>query len=471
MPDLLAYGSYLPYWRLTGESICTVLGGRAGNGSRAVASYDEDTTTMAVAAARRALATGEAVDALHALGFVSSSPTYVDKTNATGIHAALGLPLHVRCSDLGGAARTGLTALISALHSTEKTLLTVADTRTGPAGSSDESAGGDAAVAFVVGEGPGIATLLGTGSVSEEFLDRWREPGQPWAQTWEERFGESIYLDLAGESFAAALKDAGVQADDVDRLAVTGLSSRAAAQFARTCGVDRARIASDLVDRVGNTGAAHPGLLLAAMLDEAEPDETIAVTMLADGADTLILRATDQLVARRQPRSVSDQIADGNPELRYGDFLSWKGQLQRQAPRRPDPDRAAAPPARRRASWKFGFVGSECNACGTRHLPPQAVCLTCGATGDMSQVRLADTSAEVATFTIDHLAFSPAPPVIGVVLDFEGGARFSCELTDADPATVAIGQRVEMTFRRISLSSGIHNYFWKARPLSEGAAS
>nr|WP_255426685.1 OB-fold domain-containing protein [Pseudonocardia sp. C8] len=83
----------------------------------------------------------------------------------------------------------------------------------------------------------------------------------------------------------------------------------------------------------------------------------------------------------------------------------------------------------------------------------------------MEPVPLADTPARVATYTIDHLAYSPAPPVIGVVLDFEGGGRYACELTDATPAGVSIGMDVEMTFRRISENSGIQNYFWKARPV------
>jgi hydroxymethylglutaryl-CoA synthase len=30
---------------------------------------------------------------------------------------------------------------------------------------------------------------------------------------------------------------------------------------------------------------------------------------------------------------------------------------------------------------------------------------------------------------------------------------------------VAIGDRVEMTFRRLNQSDGIQNYFWKAKPI------
>ncbi|HET7735901.1 MAG TPA: OB-fold domain-containing protein [Nocardioidaceae bacterium] len=467
MAGLVSYGSYVPYWRLAGAAISPAAGGRGSKGSRSVAAYDEDTTTMAVAAARAALAAGDVGCRLDSLSFVTSNPPYVEKTNATAIHSALGLAHQIRCTDTGGAARSGLSALIGALRSTETTLVTVSETVTGPVGSPEERSGGDAAAAFVVGDRETIADLLGAGSVSDEFTDRWRQPGDPWAKTWEERFGERIYARLAAESFALALKDADVLATDVDRYAVVGLSRRAAAGFASSSGVAPDRILNDLVPVIGNSGAAQPAVALAAMLDVAEPGDIIAVTMLADGADTVILRATDLIASRRQPAAVAAQIAAGNDKLSYTDFLLWKGHLTRQPPRRPDPDRAAAPPAHRAEGWKFAFTGSECNACGTRHLPPQQVCLECGATADMSPQRLADTPATVVTYTIDHLAYSPAPPVIGVVVDFEGGGRFTCELTDSSPDTVAIGQRVEMTFRRLSDTQGIHNYFWKARPVTE----
>jgi uncharacterized OB-fold protein len=56
------------------------------------------------------------------------------------------------------------------------------------------------------------------------------------------------------------------------------------------------------------------------------------------------------------------------------------------------------------------------------------------------------------------------------VVDFDGGGRIQCELTDVEPSTVAIGDRVAMTFRRLyTTADGVHNYFWKARPIEQGA--
>ncbi len=51
----------------------------------------------------------------------------------------------------------------------------------------------------------------------------------------------------------------------------------------------------------------------------------------------------------------------------------------------------------------------------------------------MSPISLADKRATVTTYTIDRLAYSLSPPTVAAVLDFDGGGRYTCELTDCDP--------------------------------------
>jgi hydroxymethylglutaryl-CoA synthase len=206
--------------------------------------------------------------------------------------------------------------------------------------------------------------------------------------------------------------------------------------------------------------------MLAAALDRARPDQLIAVVSLADGADVTIWKTTAAVAARPTGAAltVAQQAGGGRP-ISYASFLTWRGFLEREPPRRPDPPRPAAPSAFRAEDWKFAFVGSRCQACGTRFLPPQRVCLKCRAVGRMTPAPMADVPASIATFTVDRLAYSLSPPVVAAVIDFEGGGRFQCELTDVDPASVAIGDRVEMTFRRLFTAGGVHNYFWKARPV------
>ena len=90
MNGIVAYGAYLPYFRLERKAIGESLGAPAGAGTRSVASYDEDSTSMAVEAARAAMRAAPDVRP-GALYFATATPAYLDKTNASAIHAALAL--------------------------------------------------------------------------------------------------------------------------------------------------------------------------------------------------------------------------------------------------------------------------------------------------------------------------------------------------------------------------------------------
>lgn len=463
MAGLIAYGTYIPAHRLQRSQIGAVLGSAAGKGTRAVAGYDEDPTSMGVEAARRTLRTADGVRPERLL-FATANPPYLDKTNANVIHAALRLDPRTLAVDVMGSVRSGVGALLMAAESPAPALAVLSDVRTGLPGGADEREGGDGAAAFLFGDSDrAIATVISAASSTDEFLDRWRLPGSPASRVWEERFGEHVYLPLADSAFADALKQAGIGPSDVDTLVVAGTHSRAVRAFAAGAGV--AKVGADLGPSIGNAGTAQPGLLLANALDQAEPGQTIVLVVLADGATAFVLRTTESIRSSGSRPTVAEQISGGDDSLPYARYLSWRGLLPREPPRRPDPVGPAAPPTHRSSHYKFGFVAHRCEECGTVHLPAVRVCVQCKATDRMAEVPMADQQGTVATFTIDHLAYSPSPPVIAAVVDFDGGGRFSCELADADPHRVAIGDRVEMTFRRTITAGGVHNYFWKARPI------
>jgi uncharacterized OB-fold protein len=224
-----------------------------------------------------------------------------------------------------------------------------------------------------------------------------------------------------------------------------------------------AQLADPLALTVGQTGAAHAGLMLANVLAQAKPGALVLVVGAADGADAILFRTTDAVAVQRQPRSVG-RLIESKGDVGYGAYLKWREILPTEPPRRPDPERPAGPPMLRAERWKFAFVGSRCTACGTAQLPPQRVCVKCGARDQMEPHPFADAKARIATLTLDRLAFSPNPPTVNVVVDFEGGGRFICEMADCEPERVRIGDEVEMTFRRLYTAGGVHNYFWKARP-------
>ena len=460
MNGIVAYGAYLPRHLLARESIREVLGEGGGKGTRTVASYDEDTTSMAVEAARRARKAADFSPA--SLHFATTAPAYADKTNATAVHAALDLPPEVFAGDHVGSVRAAVGALRAA--AADGGLAVLSDIRTGRPGSADEANGGDGAAAFAFGSGDGvIAELVAQASATAEFLERWRAPGASYSQTWEERFGLDVYLPLIREVVAQALRRAGIERPD---LAVV------ASPHARAARAGMKPLADVLVDgveaRTGNLGAAHLGLLLCEALDRAQPGQTILAVNAADGADAFVLRVTEAIEQARKGGPALAELERATP-VEYATFLTWRGMLEREPPRRPDPVPVQAPPAARATSWKFAFVGSRCRSCGRVHLPPQRVCADCGAVDAMEPAPTADRHGTITTYTVDRLAYSPSPPVISAVIDFDGGGRFSCELTDCRPDEIQAGTRVELTFRRMFTSAGIHNYFWKARPIREVA--
>ena len=80
-----------------------------GKGERAIASYDEDSVSMAVEAARQSL--GAYTGAVDTLMFATTSPPYAEKLNAAAIAAALDLPGSIASIELGTNSRMGLAAL------------------------------------------------------------------------------------------------------------------------------------------------------------------------------------------------------------------------------------------------------------------------------------------------------------------------------------------------------------------------
>jgi len=441
MRGIIGWGVHLPHRRLDRSQIAPVAGTGGGKGTRTVASYDEDSTTLAVEAARAALRGGAAAPS--AVWFATTTPAYLDKTNATAIHAALRLERSAPAYDAIGSVRSAIGALRGALAGNGAAIAVASDVRIGRPGSPDEAAGGDAGAALLIGDasdGAVLAEIVGSASLTEEFTDRWRVPGDVGAKVWEERFGETKYVPLATEALKVALGEAGVEADAVDALVVAGLHERACAAAAKASGVNADNIVDRLAATVGNPGAAQPFLLLARALEQSGPGQTVVLLVLSDGAEAIVFTTTDA-IAKHQPASpVASQILAGAP-VDYGRYLAWRGLLSVEPPRRPEPARPSSSAAARSTQWKYGLQSSA----GV----------------------LADQGGTVTTFTVDRLAYSQSPPVVFAVVDFDNGERLPVELTDIDADDVEIGMRVEMTFRRLFSADGIANYFWKARPVRE----
>src|SRR5689334_19577636 len=191
MIGIVSYGCYVPYRRLKRAAIAQVLGVPAEKGERAVASFDEDSVSMAVEASRDALrlAGGAPIDALL---FATTTPPYADKLAAALVGAALRLPAELRATDSTGSVRAGLSSLLQGIDTVRSgarhALVAMADARLAAPEAKAERTNGDGAAAFVVGTENVLAQVVAFTSFTREFLDTWRPADEPFPHSWEERF-------------------------------------------------------------------------------------------------------------------------------------------------------------------------------------------------------------------------------------------------------------------------------------------
>jgi 3-hydroxy-3-methylglutaryl CoA synthase len=458
-------GVHVPRYRLSADTLGAVWG-TTGSGARAVANHDEDSLTMAVAAALAAL-DEKAGSELELVCFASTTAPYAEKSSAAILSAVLDCGPAVGVADLGGSLRAGTTGLRLALDavragSARAALVAASDLRLAPPGSELEPIWGDGAAAIRLGRGDGVlARLVGAASHTHEFSDVWRladtrfpEQGDP---TFVRAYG---YERLMADAVRQVLTHAGVAPGAVRRAAVYSPDARLAPPILKSVGLSEGVLPRlPLLAEIGNTGVASPLLALAACLEEAEPGDLVLVVGYGAGADALLFEATPRVRDLDRSGGVAAQIAAGRPLRHYGKFLQFRRLVET------EPVRAftGLPLMEREERQDLRLYGQRCDACGAIQYPRRHVCWQCSKR-ELRDHRLA-RRGRVFTFTKDHLVPSPDPPTVMVAADLEGGGRFYTQLTDGDPATVTFDLPVELTFRRFHEGAGLAHYFWKFRPL------
>ena len=462
MIGILGYGAYLPRSRFTAATK-----NWQWPDERAVANFDEDTVTMAVAAARDCLPRDQQAQ-IQRLFLASTSAPYSEKQAATIVATAADLPTSVLTVDIAHSLRGATTALRLALDGAGPSLVVAADHRFGQIGSQIERSGGAGGAALLLGEGAVLATVVAASSVSTEVLDTWRLDGETVLRVAPERFRADN--SIHGPLLAAVEKleqEHGLKASEVDHVALAAPDSRRHRDVLRRIGLP-AEQSSALLPRTGNAGAAQPLLELVAALERAAPGERILLLAAGDGADAIILEATDALVAWRSARRpLLDRAGDGTPLPDYLDYLRWRGILPLGDETAP-PAHGPAPAALYRQQHSLlRFHGGRCGACGMLQYPPQRVCTKCQTRDQMDPVPLADVGATLFSYSLDRIAGTPDLPLVHGVVDFDGGGRAVFQITDRSTEEMAIGLRLAPTLRKLGVADGVHPYLWKMTPARE----
>lgn len=463
-------GAYLPLLRFErkaarAELAWSGLGGN-GKGRRAVAGWDEDALTQAVEAAREALA--QAQGAIARVVFASTSSAFSDRSQAVIMADALNIARDAETADLANCRRSAVSALLRALRGAPGTeLIAAGERRLTQPGSAAHLSWGDGAAAAVVGDGPGLARLLGAGRVNLDLLDSYTSVARGLPYAAEERFSrDSMVSEALIPAAQAALAEAGLRGEDVALAVVPEAVSGLYAAAARKLGMTAPNVIDRLAPEAGELGTAAPLFGLALALEQAEPGQIVLLAGCGNGCDVLVLEVT----AKTHNRPAHQALAEGVPLTSYSRLLSLTGGIELDwGPRAEVNQKVSASVLARHGREMHGFVGGRDQG-GNVQFPktPMPVNPALAEPGVYEDVILRDEPARVVSITADRLNFTPDPPFYFGLVQFENGARVVMEHCDVESQAQQVGAPLRMRFRikAIDRQRQFRSYFWKAAPLA-----
>ena len=468
MAGITSFGAYVPLWRLSREAIMKGL-----RGEKAIRHFDEDSTTMAVAAAIDCLK-GHGREAIDGLFFATTTSPYKEKQIATTIAAAADLRQDIITADFTNSLRAGTAALRAALDavkagSAKSVLVVAADSRMGAPGTDFEQNCGDGAAALIIGDSGVIAEIEAWRSYSNEIHDVWRRDDDEYIRAWEDRFSYTKgYLNTVTQAVQALFEQTDKGPGDFAKLIVAAPTARMHGEAARRLGFDpKTQVQSHLFDIMGNTGTAYPLMLLVAALEESKPGDRLLLNSYGNGSDSSVLTVTEQITKTGDRRGMRAHLETKRIIDSYRTYLQWRGLLVFEAQPTPPGGFISASSLYRDRSQIYPLHGLKCKNCGSVHYPPQRVCPKCRTTDQYDEVRLSEKRGTLFTYSADNLCARREAPRVTAIVDFDGGGRMATIMTDKVLEDLSVGMPVEMSFRRLASQDGMHNYGWKSVPLRD----
>ncbi len=479
MVGITAFGAYVPKLRLQREAIAKANTwfdpslANLAQGERSFCNWDEDSVTMAVEAARDATDSANR-DKIEAICLASTSLPFLDRQNAGIVAEALQLEETLRTMDVTGSQRAGTTGLLSMIDTVkagrESAMLVASEHRRTRVGSPLEMLSGDAAAALVLGGEAGIAQFVDSHSVATDFVDHFRTDESEFDYEWEARWvRDEGYMKIVPAAVQALLDKTDIAAGDVTHFLLPCAQNRVPAMVAKRLGINENAVVDNLTGNCGQTGVAHPILMLAHTLERAAPGERILLVGFGQGCDALLFEATDAAGSVRPKRGVTGWLQQRRPEENYAKFQTFNDLVQREYGKRAEVDTPSPLSALyRNRKMVNAFSGGRCTTCGTVQFPKSVYCVNpeCGAADTQEDHSMADSTGKVRTWTADQLTFDKDPPAYFGLVEFDGGGRAMMDFTDDDPETFDVDTPVSAHFRikHIDKRRGFRRYFWKAAP-------
>ncbi len=342
---ITSYGAYVPRYRIKSEEIARVWGDDANVGKglnvheKSVPGLDEDVATISVEAARQAMRRAKTTpNDLGAIYVGSESHPYAVKPTGTIVQAALDATPFMTMADYEFACKAGTAAVQTGMGLVKsgmcKTVLAIgADTSQGaPRNALEYSASAGGAAILIGAEKKHIlAEIQHTVSFTTDTPDFWRREGQKYPSHGERFTGEPAYFRHVREASERLFADTRTTAKDYTHAVFHQPNGKFPATIAEKLGFTKEQYATGLLaPRIGNTYSGAVLLGLAAILDIAEPDDSIFMCGYGSGAgsDAFQLEVTRNIEDYdRSPREqLATQLAS-TTMLDYATYAKHRGKI------------------------------------------------------------------------------------------------------------------------------------------------
>jgi 3-hydroxy-3-methylglutaryl CoA synthase len=477
MIGVTAFGGYIPRLRLSRKAVVEANAwanaalAALGRGERSMCNWDEDSLTMGVEAARDCL-TGFPRAAVKALYFASTTFPFADRPSSGIAAEALNLEVALDTLDLAASQRAGTSGLIAAFKAAGAgpLLFIAAEKRRARAASAQELLWGDGAAALLLGGEDPVAEYLGSYSEAVDFVDHYRGQYREFDYQWEERWiRDEGYAKIVPPVLDGLFHKTGVEPAEVAHFAFPCTYARLPQAIAKKTGIPEGSVRDNLQAVCGETGAAHPLVMLVDALQDAKPGELILLAAFGQGCDALLFRATASLPRLPARGGVRGPLARRKLETNYNKYLAFNDLMTIERGMRAEVDKQTAlSTLYRKKDMLLGLVGGRCERCGTVQFPKTNVCVNpnCNALHSQADHPFADIPAKVMSYTADRLTYTPDPPAHYGMVQFEGGGRIMMDFSDVDEGSLEVGTPMRMAFRvkEYDPQRGFTKYFWKAVP-------
>lgn len=354
---IVSFGSALPEWCVPATEVAQAHEGEVpglGVQQKTVAEPDQDSLTLAVAAASQALwrlphTAREYVRAeIGAVWVGSESPVYAVKPAGTMLQAALGLSHQLATADLQFACKAGTQGMQIATqyvaqdensassHLARYALAIGADTAQSRPGDVLEFTAGAGAAAFVMGSSddqdraPLLAELEFTTSYTSDTPDFWRRGEEKYPMHAGRFSGEPAYFEHIKQNTAQVLKAANLSIESFAHCVFHTPNGKFPTAVAKQLGCRPQQLQHALVVKhIGNTYAAAVPLALVSVLEHAQPNDRILMVSYGSGAgsDAFIWKVTDAILAYREragahTTDLAQQIKQLRP-ISYTQYRQW----------------------------------------------------------------------------------------------------------------------------------------------------